>query len=339
MSMVAGKRKDIMTRDRLGRITESRTEDTWGRPAQPVKNLGWFESKDYSPACVYGGLSTDREWYAYHATGLVIRGDCASELIAEALSDEGLNPVTTVDGRAMASIWFNVIHDSVCGRYHEILLSLDSTGPESNAAVSFSSDDHPFHYLYNNLDDSICQQQFFHSLYISSPLSIAWGREMQAFPKHPKVADTRIEETAHTFEADICWGHDRILQVKAHKPQGVGAMLRQGLGLLSTIRLDRLVKFLFDLEVKIPIQMPKATAVRYQCPTNYRGYVRKGLNPMAIRCWPWQAEDSLQMGEIQVGTGCESNNGHRLLRDAGFTPRLVTYVPYMQAYVGRSLTF
>ena len=40
----------------LGRITESRTDSAWGIPAAPVKNLGWFNGRAYTPA----QLSLDR---------------------------------------------------------------------------------------------------------------------------------------------------------------------------------------------------------------------------------------------------------------------------------------
>lgn len=318
----------------LGRITESRTDSTWGRPAAPVKNLSWFNGRTYTPAKLSIGPSTEREWYTYDATAVIVKGHCAYEPIAQALASEGLVPIKTADGRALASIWFNILRDSVCGAYHEIVVSVDATptGEESN--VRFSATGNPFHNLYNNLGPSVCQQQFLHSLYINSPLSIAWGREMQAFPKHPVPVDSRLDDGKSCFEAEVGWGSDLIVRTKISKRWGMSGLLKEGIGLTTTAGPIRVASFLCATEFDVPIRMPRSTAGSYNVPVTYLAFIRKGKHPTAVRCWPWHADDSLELGEVRKSTDCEENNAHVLLREADYTPAIVTYVPFMQAYVG-----
>ena len=62
--------------------------------------------------------------------------------------------------------------------------------------------------------------------------------------------------------------------------------------------------------------------------------MRKGLSPFGVRTWAWSDEDSLELGDVRKDSGSEAHNGHALLREAGFQPRIVTYMPFLQAYVG-----
>ena len=46
------------------------------------------------------------------------------------------------------------------------------------------------------------------------------------------------------------------------------------------------------------------------------------------------AGDMLELGNVIRESGSEANNGHDLIRQADFTPTVVTYLPFMQAYIG-----
>ena len=66
----------------------------------------------------------------------------------------------------------------------------------------------------------------------------------------------------------------------------------------------------------------------------YLAVIRKGKNPTAIRCWPWRDDDTLELGHVRKSTDCEDHNAHLLLKGADFRPKGVSYIPFMQAYVG-----
>ncbi len=59
---------------------------------------------------------------------------------------------------------------------------------------------------------------------------------------------------------------------------------------------------------------------------------------MAVQCWPWGDGDTLELGNVVRPSGSEVNNGHDLIRQADFTPSVVTYLPFMQAYIGEAST-
>ena len=118
-----------------GRIPDSRVGlgelERWGsKPAEPVPGARWFEQFRYEPGRLSNGLETDRQWYALHFSSVLVRGFCDLAVVREAIAGEDLVPVGACRaGRsapeAMATLWFNVIQDSVCGTYHEIVLSFD----------------------------------------------------------------------------------------------------------------------------------------------------------------------------------------------------------------------
>lgn len=327
--------RETMSRQHpLGRVTESRTDPEWGRPAAPVKNRSWFDDRKYTSDQLSLGQATEREYYAYDATALIIKGHCAYDPVAEALADEGLVPIRTSDGRSLVSIWFNVLRDSVSGAYHEIVISVDATPAGESCETSWVSNGNPYRLLYSNFAQSICRRLFLHTLYIDSPLSIAWGREMQAFPKHPEPVDVDINDGRSCFDASIAWQNDPIIRARVHKRRGLVPFGAQGLGLLAGMGPKRIARFLGSTSFALPIQMPQETAAESGIPPTYLAEIRKGLNPLAVRCWPWSSNDSLELGNVRKATGCEDNNGHNLLRDAGFSPAIVTYMPFMQVYVG-----
>ena len=213
-------------------------------------------------------------------------------------------------------------------------MSIDATPTGEDSVLRFGAGASPFRYLYNNFGRSVCRRQFMHSLYINSPLSITWGREMQAFPKPPSPADTRLEDSKACFEAEITWETAPIVRAKVGKRWGFGPFVNQGLGLLTSVGPLRLANFLGATAFDVPIQMPRNTAERYNVAATYLASVRTGLDPTAVRCWPWNVEDDFELGDVKKPTDCEANNAHALLNKAGFVPRIVTYVPFMQAYIG-----
>ncbi len=330
-----------LTESRLGRkIADSDGEmSQWGSvPAPPFCDLPWIQSFQTNSAQLSNGLGTDRQWYAYDFTACLIKGFCQYDLVADALAAEGLYPVKAccdgIEPLAMATLWFNLIHDSVCGTYHEVVLSFDVSRAQTDTnAFRVASAKRPWAVLYPNFGSSRCDAQFLHSLWINSPLSITWGREMQGFPKHPRPVTSTITDQDSQFAFDLRWDNDVILYGQVQKRFGMKEFLSESWGLVTTHPLGGVLNFLFSPSFDVPIVMPTLTATQNNVPRNYVGHLWKGLHPASVQVWPWGAEDVLEMGEISVDTGCEDHNGHRLLRLAEFDPVSVTYIPRMSAFV------
>ena len=317
-----------------GRITETRTDPNWGCAPSRIKNSAWFEGRKYTAGKLSLGHETDQQYYVYDATGMVIKGHCDYDKISKAIAEERLAPIRTTDGRAFVSIWLNIIRDSVCGVYHEIVISIDATQSGANCETDISSKSNPLHHLYNNFGTSICKCQFMHSLYINSPNSIVWGREMQAFPKHTDPVNSLVEDNDYRFETKIQWQEDLIIKASVRKQFGPAQFSKQGLGLMSGNGPLRMLKFLTSKQFNIPIQMPMKTALQYGRPSQYLAVIRKGFSPNAVQCWSWSDGDILELGNVVRPSGSEVNNGHDLIRQADFTPTVVAYLPFMQAYIG-----
>ncbi len=334
---------------RFGRITRSRLGfrqgesggdlARWGaKPAEPVCGLKWLEQFKTEPAQLSNGLATDRQWYAFNFSSLLIKGFCALEPVEAALAEEGVHPVVAEisDGRrlAMATLWFNLIKDSVCGAYHEIILSIDvsRSGP-GRVAIRTTPALAPWAVQYASFGTSACDGQFLHSLWINSPLSITWGREMQAFPKHPVPVTSELADEPGRFRFDLRWENDVILWGSVVKRFGAGGLMRQSLGLLRTQSWGRVARFLMAPSFDVPIIMPAKTAAQYGVPRDYTGHLWKGRAPTAVQVWPWRENDRLDAGPAEKATGCEAHNGNRLLRDADFLPVAVTCLPQAAALV------
>ena len=326
---------------RIGRGETGNELAAWGAtPARPIAGAAWFDQFTYHPAPLSNGLSTDREWYALSYTSCLIRGFCDMDVVSEALADEGVFPVGAQrrgDGapKAMATIWFNVIHDSVCGVYNEVVLSFD-VNHSSPGQVAFREGglvDATWALQYGNFGPSVCDSLFLHSLWIDSPLSISWGREMHASPKHPKAVSGVLSDQAGEFAFDLAWDGRNIMRGRAKKRFGTVPFLREGMGLVAANGLAAVSRFLTSASFDIPITMPAKTAAQNNVPRHYVGHLWKGLNPSAVQVWPWGQDDVLDLGEVNEPTGCEDHNGHTLLARAGFEPVSVTYVPRASALI------
>lgn len=341
---------DVKIDPAFGRIAESRVGEgpggapelkKWGgKPAAPVPGAAWFEQFKYDAATLSNGLGTERQWYALNYTSCLVRGFCDLGVIREALAGEGVYPVGAVRAgsstpMAMATIWFNVIRDSVCGSYHEVVLSFDVSRTNKDA-IAFTEGGlagAPWALQYANFGPSVCDAQFLHSLWINSPLSIAWGREMQGFPKHPKPVASTLADDASAFAFDLQWDGQNVMRGRAQKRFGFVAFNRQGLGLVGANGPIGVTKFLLSSSFDIPILMPTKTAAQNNVPRDYVGHLWKGLNPFAVQVWPWGEGDVLELGDLSVPSGCEDHNGQVLLKKAGFTPVVVTYIPRAAAIV------
>lgn len=334
----------------LGRLTESRlgksVEDPagplakWGAtPAPPICGLSWLKSFRTEPARLSNGLGTDRQWYALDYTSCLIKGFCRRDVIDDALAGEGAHSVgaycgDSKDPFAMATLWFNVIHDSVCGSYHEVVLSIDVNHTRTDSiAFRTTPSRAPWALLYPSFSSAACDAQFLHSLWINSPLSITWGREMQGFPKHPKPVVSTITDDRRQFAFDLRWDDQIVMRGLIQKRFGLRGFVRQSWGLFRTHRLGRVLGFLTAKSFDVPVMMPSKTAIQNHVPRHYVGHLWKGINPVAVQVWPWGPGDVLELGDINVGTSCEDHNGQQLLRRAEFKPVSVTYIPHAAAIV------
>jgi hypothetical protein len=270
----------------------------------------------------------------------LIRGFCDLEVIRAALEGEGVYPVGagrrgSAIPRAMATIWFNVIHDSVCGAYHEVVLSFDvhHSREETVAFREGGIVGATWALQYANFGPSVCESQFLHSLWIDSPLSITWGREMQGFPKHPKPVTSTLADEPAAFAFDLAWDGQNVMRGRAGKRFGVVPFLREGVGLVAANGPIGVTRFLASPSFDIPITMPVKTAEQNHVPRRYMGHLWKGVNPAAVQVWPWGEGDVLELGDVTEPTGCEDHNGHVLLKKAGFEPVSVTFLPRASALV------
>jgi len=323
----------------FGRIPDSRIGrgelERWGsKPATPVPGVKWFEQFPYKTAQLSNGLETDREWYALHFASVLVRGFCDLAVVRDALAGEDLVPVGACRGakstpEAMWTLWFNVIQDSVCGTYHEIVLSFDVAS--SGEPVAFRTNGAGVWELqYANFGPSVCEGQFLHSLWINSPLSIMWGREMQGFPKHPKPVESRLDDKPTEFAFDLSWDGSNVMRGRIAKRFG---FLAQAVGLALAHGPLPVTRFVLAPSFDIPIVMPKKTAAQNGVGRRYMGHLWKGLDPFSVRVWPWHPNDVLELGSVTVPTGCEDHNGQALLARAKFEPVSVTYLHRSAAIV------
>ncbi len=335
---------------RLGRLTESRLGKpaggpagplaAWGaRPAPPVCGPKWLRSFRTEPARLSNGLATDRQWYAFDFTACLIKGFCRRDVIEEALAGEGCHAVgahagDTREPFALATLWLNIIHDSVCGSYHEVVLSIDVNHTRADA-IAFRAGPRrtPWAAQYASFGPSVCDAQFLQSLWINSPLSITWGREMQAFPKHPKPVASTITDDAKQFAFDLRWDGNVLMRGSVRKRFGLWGFTRESLGLVAAHGPVRVTRFLASKSFDVPLLMPAKTAAQNGVGRHYLAHLWKGLNPAAVRVWPWGADDVLELGDLNVPTGCEDHNGQQLLRRAEFRPLAVTYLPHASALI------
>ena len=326
---------------RLGRNEENNQLAAWGStPAAPVCGMPWMAQFPCTSGRLSNGLATDRQWVASHFTSLLIRGFCDLGVVSEALAGEDVFPVGAIPAgatapKAMATIWLNIIHDSVCGTYHEVVLSFD-VNHEKAGTIAFTAGGlvgATWAMQYGNFGPSVCESQFLHSLWINSPLSITWGREMQAFPKHPKPVASTLTDDAEAFAFSLSWDGQNVMRGRAAKRFGPVPFLREGLGLVGANGLFGVLGFLGSPAFDVPITMPRQTAEQNGVGRRYLGHLWKGLNPMGVQVWPWGEGDTFELGTIEEPSGCEEHNGHTLLRRAGFAPVSVTYLARAAAVV------
>jgi hypothetical protein len=261
-------------------------------------------------------------------------------VVRAALADEGVHPVAArargmAKPEAMATLWFNIIHDSVCGAYNEVVLSFDVSHTRSDA-VAFEDRDATWALQYANFGPSVCESQFLHSLWIDSPLSIAWGREMQGFPKHPRPVASTLTDATDAFSFDLAWDGRNVMRGRAVKRFGFGPFVREGLGLVAANGLGPVLRFLSNEAFDVPITMPAKTCAQNGVGRRYVGHLWKGLGPTAVQVWPWGEGDTLELGDVSLPTGCEEHNGHTLLARAGFRPMAVSYLASSSALVEKA---
>lgn len=301
-----------------------------GSETRHIANAGFFDSFDYTPGTLSSGIPTEKPYYCYAGASVVIKGTCAAEPIRAALAREGLHPVLTADGRAMASLWVNEIRDSVIGGYHEIALSFDAADRAGVRAAARGSG--PYALVYNYLGGECIN--FIHTLWINSPLSISWGREMQAFPKHPDPVQSRIEIGAGRAAFSAAWGDRSILRGQVRIPGAIANTLPQVLGVSAACGPLALLRFACSRVVRFTMLFPKTTRRQYGVACAHRGHLFKGLSPSAVLVYPWTSADSLEWG---TGLHDRAAEGHEsptdLLVAAGFEPRVVTCLPALQMVI------
>lgn len=311
-----------------GRRTEGRA---LGRGSlERIPNLGFFDSFRYTPATLSSGVRTEKPYYCYGGASIIVKGTCDAAPVTQALAREGLHPVLTADGRAMASLWVNEIGDSVIGGYHEIALSFDAADrPGVRVAARGDS---AYALAYNYLGGECLN--FIHTLWISSPLSILWGREMQAFPKHPRPVNSVIEIGGGSARFSAQWGDRRILAGRIRVPNAWTNLPGQLLGVSLACGPLRLLRFAASPVVRFTTVFPRATRRQYGVTCAHRGHLYKGLSPAGVLVYPWNENDTLEWGTGFADLVADDHESPTdLLVAARFQPRMVTCLPRLQLVI------
>jgi hypothetical protein len=314
--------------DVAGRRTEGRA--IGGATTRHIPNYRFFASFPYSEATLSSGVRTEKPYYCYTGASVVIKGTCAVDPIARALSREGLHPVLTADGRAMASLWVNEIGDSVIGGYHEIALSFDAADRAGVRVAAAGTG--PYSLVYNYLGGECLN--FIHTLWINSPLSIRWGREMQAFPKHPEPVQSQIAIAGREARFSAAWGDRQILAGRVHLPSPWRNLAPQMAGVAAACGPLRLLRFAASPVSRFTTVFPRSVRRRYGVTCAHQGHLFKGLSPTGVLVYPWTAGDQLEWGtglHDFAADGQESPTD--LLVEAAFQPRVVTYLPLLQLVI------
>ncbi len=310
----------------VGRPSQGRSEG--GGYSTHIPNLALFQRFTYTSETLSSGVKTEKPYYCYNAEILIMKGVCEAGPMEKALAKEGLYPVKTSDGKALASIWINQLKDSVIGPYHEIVLSLDASRRPGAVAPGRGA----FGALYSFFGGECLN--YLHTLYITSPLSIMWGREMQAFPKHPTPCQVSTRFGSDAIDFDVAWGEKKLLSGSVGNRWGPRAFLRQSLSLVRNFGLGPVLRFLSSPVVPMPIVMPGEVKRQYGIENDHMGHILKGLNPFGIRAWPWLAHDRLELGR---GRQAEATDGQEsatdLWHEAEFRPLVAVHVPCLQLVV------
>lgn len=314
--------------DVVGRRPESRA--LGGSTTRHIPHLGFFESFAYEPKVLSSGVRTEKPYYCYLGASVVVKGTCDAEPIRRALAREGLHPILDGDGQALASLWVNDIRDSVIGGYHEIALSFDAADrPGVRPAARGTG---PYSLVYNYLGGECIN--FIHTLWINSPLSIRWGREMQAFPKHPEPVSSRIEIGRREARFSAAWGERPILQGRVHLPNAWGNAPAQLAGVARACGALPLLRFAVSPVVRFPMLFPKTTRQQYGVTCAHRGHLYKGLSPTGVLVYPWRDDDELIWGTGLKDRAAEDHESPTdLLVEARFRPRAITYLPQLQMVI------
>lgn len=310
----------------VGRQSQGRVQG--GGHSAHINNLHLFKRFRYTSHQLSNGVETEKPYYCYDAEILIMKGTCQAGPMEKTLAREGLYPVKTRDGRALAAIWINQLKDSVIGPYHEIVFSLDaSRRPDARQTVKS-----PYQALYSFFGGECLN--YLHTLYITSPLSIMWGREMQAFPKHPTACEASTRFGRDAIEFDVAWGDKKLLSGQLGNRWSARAFLRQSLSLVKAFGVGPVMRFLTSPVVNMPIVMPAAVKSQYGVQNDHMGHILKGLNPFGIRAWPWLKHDRLELGtgrQAEAADGQESATD--LWHEAEFQPRIAVHVPSLQLVV------
>lgn len=312
----------------VGRKSESRARG--GSTTRHIPNLGFFDSFAYEAKTMSSGVRTEKPYYCYLGASVVVKGTCDAEPIRQALAREGLHPILNDDGHALASLWVNDIRDSVIGGYHEIALSFDAADRPGVRPSSRGTG--PYSLVYNYLGGECIN--FIHTLWINSPLSIMWGREMQAFPKHPKPVTSQIEFDDRESRFSARWGDRPILKGRVHLPGAWSNTPAQLAGVAAACGLGQLMRFALSPVVRFPMLFPKTTRQQYGVTCAHQGHLYKGLSPGAVLVYPWRDDDELEWGTGLTDTAAEGHESPTdLLVAAHFKPRAVTYLPQLQMVI------
>lgn len=312
----------------------------------PHSGLKFLESFSYTPDKLSNGLPTDREWSVGQASVMMVKGTVDLDVAEKALGKDGVTPVRCVVGgkeKAMASIWVNELRDSVCGAYHEYVISFDVRKSDDKVVVAFDDSAKlaapAYACWYSNFGSDVCEAQYLHSLYIGSPLSIMWGREMQAFPKHPDPVASEMElgPAAKVKTCDVKWKDDEtpLLSIRTEEKFGFLGFGKEGMGLIRHVGALAVTKFLSAAAFTTHIVVPSKTAEKYGRPRDYTANLWKGVKPTAVKVWPWDpATDKLELNATASrGTGCEEHNAVEILEKGNFQPLSVCYVAGISAVV------
>ena len=156
------------------------------------------------------------------------------------------------------------------------------------------------------------------------------GKPEATLRARDRAVASKLDDGSTEFAFDLSWDGSPVMRGRIGKRF---SFLGQAMGLAFAHGPLPVTRFVLGPSFDIPIVMPKKTAEQNGVGRRYVGHLWKGLDPFAVQVWPWHPDDVLELGSIEVPTGCEDHNGHALLARAQFRPVSVTYLRHSAAIV------
>lgn len=187
-------------------------------------------------------------YHVYDGQGAFIGGFADGRVARELLSREAVQPVLTADGRALMGLWVFDFQDASLGAHHELQFSL-FVAREPVAPVAA----HPLALLELMLERPDVQM-LCHGLWNSTPVAVAYNRELLALDARLSASRIRHDARALSFDVTDEVSATPLLSGRIAAPGR--ASLRANLALLGRIGMGRLLGLAREPWIRMPVMNP-----------------------------------------------------------------------------------